>query len=253
MKRVPILLLLLMLSPLPAAFPETDAASGVLDWVNDLRARQGEGELAWEPLLERTAASYAGELRRRGVLSHVDEEGRRALQRFHASGGTTVLVGEILGSGENLRQVAAAWEQSPRHREVVANPHWTHCGAARVRTGTAEIWVVLFTSRRIDPLEILSTPEGYTVHGRIAAPEGREPVLLSGIDPLVPLNWDPESREFTFFIPLDRQAIYHRLGYRSAGGILVVTDTFYPVSAGSPPAGSHPVQKGNSDETHAVE
>jgi hypothetical protein len=247
MKRVSILLLLLLiLAPSQRAFSENEAASEVLDWVNDLRARQDRGELAWEPLLERTAASYAAELRRRGVLSHVDEEGRRALQRFRASGGTTVLVGEILGSGADLAHVAAAWEESSRHREVVTNPLWTHCGAARLKNGASEIWVVLFTSHRIDPLEILRTPDGYTLRGRIALMEAGEPVLLSGIVPISPCHWDPDTREFSFLIPRDRESIYHRLGYRSAEGSLVVTNAFYPVSAVVSPGGLTSGREGES-------
>jgi len=214
-----------------AAFGEAAGTAEVLSWVNPLRAGQGLAELGPDPLLERTAEAYAVDLSARGVLSHVDERGRRALQRFQALGGTAVLVGELLGSGSALQSVSAAWEASPGHREVVLNPLWTHCGAAAVRSGPNAVWVVLFTSHRIYPLQIQRSADGYLIRGRLASPLAEEPVLLSGIETVDPLHWDAASGEFSFSVPLDRERVYHRLGYRSRGGGLVVTDTFYPLAA----------------------
>jgi len=231
--------LALFLSPVPqAAFgedPQAAEAPAVAAWVNRLRLQRGLSQLATDPLLERTAASYAVDLAGRGVLSHVDEQGRRALQRFRAHGGTTVLVGEILGSAATLGPVAAAWEASAEHLEVVLNPLWTHCGAATAqRAGSNAVWVVLFTPHRIDPLEISRCPEGYLVRGRLAEPLAVEPILLSGIEMVEPLHWDSRGREFTYLISPDRGQIYHRLGYRSRNGDVVVANTFYPLEAVTP-------------------
>lgn len=229
---LPILLFTLLIPPVPyAAFGEVANAAEVLAWVNHLRTQRELPELDTDPLLERVAAAYAVDLSNRGVLSHVDKRGRRALQRFHAHGGTTVLVGEILGSGAALPTVTAAWEASPSHREVVLNPLWTHCGAAAVRSSSTAVWVVLFTSHRIYPLEILRSADGYLIRGRFTSVQAEEPILLSGIETIDPLHWDARDREFSFSVPLDREKIYHRLGYRSQGGGLVVTNTFYPLAA----------------------
>jgi len=228
----PILLLLLLIAPLPpAAFPQAAKSAEALAWVNHLRVQRGLSELDTDPLLERTAAAYADDLKRRGVLSHVDEQGRRALERFRANGGTTVLVGEILGSGAALQPLSAAWEASPGHREVVLNPLWTHCGAAAVQSGSTAVWVVLFTRHRIFPLQILRRADGYLIRGRFTSLGVEEPILLSGIETIDPLLWDAPGGEFVYLIPLDREEIYHRLGYRSRDGGLVVTNTFYPLEA----------------------
>ncbi len=224
-------ILLLALLPAPTAHAEDADRAGVLAWVNSLRTQRGLPQLGVDPLLEEAAAAYAADLGRRGVLSHVDERGRRALERVHAAGGTTVLVGEILGSGAALRSVTAAWEASTDHREIVLNPLWTHCGPAALRYGTTAVWVVLFTSHRIWPLEILHCAGGYLIRGRLAAEGAEEPVLLSGIEPVDPLHWDPSSGQFSFFVPTDRERIYHRLGYRSPEGGVIVTNTFYPIAA----------------------
>jgi hypothetical protein len=219
--------------PLSAAVADTAISAEVLSWINALRSPLGLTSLAADPTLERTAETYAADLARRGILSHVDEQGRRALQRVQAEGGTSVLVGEILGGGNTLEGVGAAWESSPGHRRVVLNPRWTHCGAATVRSATTGIWVVLFASHRVYPLEILRNPGGYLIRGRIAAAGAREPVLISGIEAVEALQWDAGRREFSFLVPLERGTIYHRLGYRSVEGSLVVTNTFVPLQAAS--------------------
>jgi uncharacterized protein YkwD len=227
---IPVFALLVPLVPY-GAFGETTNAAGVLAWLNQLRGQRGLSELATDPLLGQTAAAYAADLARRELLSHVDQWGRRALERFQASGGTTVLVGEILGSGAELASVIAAWEASPSHREVVLNPLWTHCGAAAAQSGSTAVWVVLFTSNRIYPLRIQRSADGYLIRGRFTSALAEQPILLSGVETIDPLHWDAASGEFSFSIPFDREEIYCRLGYRSQEGGLVVTNTFYPIRA----------------------
>ncbi|UCF97690.1 MAG: hypothetical protein JSV89_21355 [Spirochaetaceae bacterium] len=211
------------------ALAEAQDTAGVLLWANRLRSLRGLSQLGADPLLEHTAALYAADLADRGVLTHLDEKGRRALQRFRAQGGTAVLVGEILGSGAQLSSLTSAWEGSQAHREVVFNPLWTHCGASAVAFGETRVWVVLFTSHRIDQLQILLSANGYLIRGRLNTAEAEEPVLFSGIEILDPQAWDSLSREFSYLIPLDRADLFHRLGYRTREDGLMVTDTFYPV------------------------
>jgi hypothetical protein len=227
----PLLLFVLLIPPIPPGMiGQTANTAEVLVWVQHLREQRGLPELSTDPLLERTAAAYAADLKRRGVLSHVDQRGRRALGRFHAAGGTTVLVGEILGSGADLPSVTAAWEASASHRDVVLNPLWTHCGAAAAQSASTAVWVVLFASHRIYPLEIRRSADGYLIRGRFNSVRAAEPILLSGINTVDPLHWNPPGGEFSFLVPLDREEIYHRLGYRSPEGGLVVTNTFYPLA-----------------------
>ncbi len=214
-----------MLVPL---FAGTEPDPAVPDWLNQTRARQGLSALRVDPVLERAAAEYAADLAERGVLSHADALGRRALQRVRDHGGTAVLIGEILGSGPDVRSIISAWQQSISHSEVAANPLWTHYGAASAPHGRNMVWVVLFASHRIYPLEIRGSADGYLVHGVLTAAEAEQPVLYSGIE-LMPLSdWDPSNREFSYLIPPDRRSLYHRLGYRSQTGDLVITNTFFP-------------------------
>ena len=225
---VTLLSVTLVLIPALPARAQSGHAQAVELWVNQLRGQRGLPALQLDPFLRRAAADYGRELAGAGVLSHVDQRGGRALDRLHAHGDTASLVGEILGSGADLQLLIPAWENSLSHRDVLANPLWTHCGAAAVPHADTMIWVILFASRRIDPLDISASKDGYRVCGRLRSLEAEEPVLLSGTRNIVPQRWDPPTREFCFIIPAERGAIYHRLGYRSEGGALVVTDTFFP-------------------------
>ena len=68
--------------------------------------------------------------------------------------------------------------------------------------------------------------------GMMAGRFSRRCFVLALLASFLPLaGWDFGEREFSFFIPPDRGEIYHRLGYRSAEGKFVVTNTFYPVDA----------------------
>ena len=214
-----------MLVPL---YGGTDTDPALPAWLNQLRAGQGLSVLRVDPILEEAAAEYAADLAERGVLSHVDALGRRALQRVRDQGGTSVLIGEILGSGPDVQSVTSAWQQSVSHSEVASNPLWTHYGAASASHGRNRVWVLLFAGHRIYPLEICGTDDGYLVRGVLSAAEAEEPLLFSGLELLPLTDWDPSGREFSFLIPTDRQSIYHRLGYRSQTGVLIITNTFYP-------------------------
>ncbi len=215
-------LLLLTLS-LPA-----ESNRAVLSWLNGLRSQAGGGQLLPDSLLDRTALQYASELARRGVLSHVDGQGHSALQRYRAQGGTTTLVGEILGSGPDLYAVTAAWEQSAGHRDVVLKSQWTHCGVGSARFDGGEVLVVLFTAHRVLPLDIQESEAGFLVAGRLSTGQAAQPVLYSGTRLLETVEWNRISGEFAFEVPRSRGTLYHRLGYLEADGRLVVTNTFFP-------------------------
>jgi len=230
-------IILAILIPL---YGSTDTDPEVPTWLNQLRAGQGLSVLRVDPILEEAAAEYAAELAERGVLSHVDALGRRALQRVRDHGGTAVLIGEILGSGPDVQAITSAWQQSISHREVAANPLWTHFGAASAPHGRNWVWVLLFAGHRIYPLEIRGTDDGYLVRGVLTASEAEEPLLFSGLELLPSTDWDPSGREFTFLIPADRQSTYHRLGYRSQTGVVIITNTFYPQRIATSDRGREP-------------
>ena len=219
----------------PALAEPADAA---LDWVNGFRAARGLPALPAEPALGRAAAAYAQVLAASGRLAHRDAAGRRALERYRAAGGSAARVAEILGAGPDLAAVAAAWESSPEHAAAAADPRWTRAGAgcAPLAGGPAgaartEVWVVLFAEQTVEGFTVLREGQaqgGYRVSGRFSDPAAASPVLLSGLEAIAPLSWDPGRREFLFRVPAASGARYHRLGFRTAAGDFRLTSAFYP-------------------------
>ncbi len=216
----------------PAASAAAAAALAGLEWLGRYRSAHGLAPLDPEPALESAARAYAAALAASGRLAHRDPAGRRALARYRAAGGSAARVGEILGAGPDLAQVAAAWEASPAHAAAALDPRWTRAGAGRARAGAVELWVVMFAEQRMEGFAVTPRPGGgYCLSGAFRESEAAEAVLLSGLALVPPDAWDPARREFRFLLPSGAGRRYHRLGYRTATGRFVLTGAFFPSAA----------------------
>jgi hypothetical protein len=222
----------------PAALAQQPAAQPGLEWLARFRAAHGlnaladaTAEPAAEPILGRAAAAYAAVLAATGRLAHRDAAGRNALERYRAAGGSAVRVGEILGAGPGLAAVTWAWEASPAHAEAALDPRWTHAAAGRAQAAGAEYWVLLFAEQRIEGFRVGREPGGYRLTGRFREADAAVPMLLSGLESLVPDAWDPKSRKFLFFLPASAASRYHRLGFLTRAGEFRLTGAFYPEPA----------------------
>lgn len=226
LSRIAITVLLLAAAVLPS-----EPAGRALDWLNRFRAQAGLSGLAPEPALGRAAMEYARILASAGRLAHRDPQGRSALQRYRAAGGGAVRVGEILGAGASLAAVASAWEASPSHAGIVLRPQWTHAAAGFAAFSGGEVWVVLFTEHQVEDFAVLPEAGGFAVSGRFLSPQAFQPLLLTGIELVQALEWDPQRRSFRFWVPVQAGGLYHRLGYLSVSGELAITDAFFPALA----------------------
>ena len=235
MKSWPAVFLLLALlwgAAGPAALAQEAAAQPGLEWLNGFRSARGLASLggpAAEPALQRAADAYAAVLAASGRLAHRDAEGRSALGRYRAAGGSAARVGEILGAGPSLSAVAAAWQASPAHAAAALDPRWTHAAAGRVREAGTEYWVVLFAEHRVAGFQLTLEPGGmYRISGIFRDPRAAGPQLWSGLQVVPPEAWDPARREFLFLLPSGAGRRYHRLGYRTGTGEFFLTNAFYP-------------------------
>jgi len=235
MKRAPAVLLAawLLLAQAAAAQGAQDAEGErwVLQGINALRREEGLRQLDWDDALGRTAELYARALAARGLLSHRDEAGRSALQRYHLQGGTAVLVGEVLGIGPERAAVLAAWRHSPSHRDTLLDERFTHAGAGSLALADgAQLWVALFTRLLVEELHVSLGPGGYRLEGRFSPAAGGvvQPLLLSGIRVVQPEAWQAGERRFRFLVPESQGALYHRLGYLGEEGRIRITDVLFP-------------------------
>jgi len=196
--------------------------------LNNLRAQRGLTILKEDNVLRKAASEYARELLARKILSHQGREGERALGRYRSYGGTSVIIGEIIGSGVDLNGVIRAWQQSPAHLAAIIKADWTHLGWGTARGGINRIWVVLFTVKRVEKLKIEKKNGVFMLSGFLIPEEAEQPLLFSGINLLSPSKWEPETGYFSYYIPLQSGMDYHRLGFRSGNSQIKITDVFYP-------------------------
>jgi uncharacterized protein YkwD len=111
--------------------------------LSQARSQENLPSLTRDVQADRTAALYAAELARLGVLSHRDGRGRSAADRF-AWTGRLVTVGEILGAGEDLKSLVPAWMASQGHRNILLSSRWDSWGLGLARSGRIWVAVVLF-------------------------------------------------------------------------------------------------------------
>lgn len=196
--------------------------------LNNIRAQRGLVILKGDKVLSLVASEYARELLERKILSHQGRGGERALDRYRNYGGTSVIIGEIIGSGVDSNVVIRAWQQSPAHLGAIIKADWTHLGWGTARDGINRIWVVLFTVKRVEKLKVEKKNGVFMLSGFLIPEEAEQPLLFSGINLLSPSNWEPETGYFSFSIPLQSGMDYHRLGYSSMDSQIRITDVFYP-------------------------
>ena len=202
--------------------------SDLTEPLNNLRTQKGLARLKEDDVLSLAAVEYARELLERKILSHQGREGERALSRYRSYGGTSVIIGEIIGSGIDSNAVIRAWRQSPAHLGAIIKADWTHLGWGIAKSGTNRIWVVLFTVKRVEKLRLEKKNGVFMLSGFLISERAEQPVLFSGINLLPPSKWEPETGYFSFSIPLQSGMDYHRLGYSSRESEIKITDVFYP-------------------------
>ena len=236
-----LLALLVAASPAGAAAPAGDELS---EWTTALRTASGLAGLRADPVLARTAEAHARYLAGIGRISHRDARGGDALDRYRAEGGSAVRIGEIVGAAGSVAGVRAAWEKSPSHKAVVLSPEWTHFGWAVVPSGAARGCVMLFAREPVEDLLVRPSGGDLEIRGIISAglsggDAPARPFLFSGLAPMEPREWRPQTGEFSFLVPAGDVAGYLRLGYVTARGAYVLTDAItWPPGKGYPGDGS---------------
>jgi hypothetical protein len=217
-----------------------ETAGTPLSWLNSTRAAQGLRGLDIDGVLMDTARAHAENLAVLGRISHIGSDGSDALTRYLRGGGTSAMVGEIIGAGETLPRIEAAWLSSTDHRAAILAPFWTHVGWGSAVAGGQQVWVILFAERRVDSLVVSEMENGsLKIEGIFLPNDVERPVLFTGTVGVEADVWDPGSGLFRFLVPAGLRTGYIRLGYVARGGGLVITDVITsPRGTESPTAGS---------------
>ena len=186
-------------------------------------ARAGGPPPAWDEGLALAARRHAEELERRGVLDHTGLDGERVASRARRAGVTESELGEILGSGPDVRAVVDAWLTSQAHRAVLRDRRWTHVGVGRGPLG--RVWVVVFCARRVADLEVVYADGSVAVGGRLMAADAARPVLLVDLSWHEAVTWRSSDGWFRFELGrFEPGSSYVRLGYVTIDGQLRITN-----------------------------
>lgn len=124
--------------------------------VNSEREAHRLPPLAFNPLLRDLARGHSEKMAAAGVLAH-DFPGCAALEaRAAAAGLHFTKIGENVADGETfvVRFIHEALLESPRHRENILDPEFTHLGIGFVQRGDAR-WVTQEFARLYAPLPAL--------------------------------------------------------------------------------------------------
>lgn len=118
-----------------------------LEKINALRAAEGLGPVALDPLLTRAAAVQAEDLAARDDISHFGADGSNPVTRVAATGYDAMLVGENVSTGQrDLDEVLAGWMHSESHRKTLMMPEALHVGLALVydpKTSYRTFWTMV--------------------------------------------------------------------------------------------------------------
>jgi uncharacterized protein YkwD len=133
---LPILAFVILLAP-PAASALTSTENSMAQSLSHVRQDKRLAGVQVSPALSRACRSYAAYMMRHGRWAHAQRRGK---------------TGEILavwpGRTGGPSQIVRAWLNSPTHRRVILNGHFTRVGVAsrygRFRGRLATLWVVRF-------------------------------------------------------------------------------------------------------------
>lgn len=127
------------------AASSAELAAATLCLVNAERAAAGQGPLADNPILARTATAYASEMVASAHFGHADSRGGNVAHRVESAGGSLdpwLELGENLGWGTleqaTPRALVAGWMNSPTHRDNILFARFNRLGVGIADGAPAE-------------------------------------------------------------------------------------------------------------------
>ncbi len=216
---------------LPETTKNNTPQQAIINWVNKQRIKHKLSPLRQSILLQETASKYASRMVKLNIISHIDPEGNRAINRYRAMGGTALQIGEIIGAGGSVSQIERAWLASQLHKEVILDPRWTDIGVGYIRYGKNEIlFDVLFSQNHIEGLQIIDRGKQILIRGAFDSKTRKKilkPIMINGLSRIKISSWEKTSGKFLFVIEktqLDKNDIFIRLGYQNRAGNIIITN-----------------------------
>lgn len=133
------------------AVDEAEVEYFSFELVNEARADEGVGELAYDATLSEIARAYSRRMRDEGFFAHVDPQGEDFSDRLHAASVFVTVAGENLavveGSSSPASTAHRAFLGNPGHRDNLLDRRFTHAGIGVARRGDT-YWITQLFVRR---------------------------------------------------------------------------------------------------------
>jgi len=127
------------------------AEASLVAQVNADRAAVGLAALRVDPRLSAVARERSGSMAASGQLSHVQPDGRTAVDLIHAAGIAWYAVGETIGwnnypgLASSLNVVNTGWLSSPEHAAIIRSTDYNYLGVGLAVTARGDrYWTVIF-------------------------------------------------------------------------------------------------------------
>lgn len=123
------------------SLPSNNTFGGLL---NNTRAANGAGAVAFDARLGQAAQSHADDMLRQNYLSHDGKNGSTVGTRVRAAGYNWTAVAENIAQGQQTEEsVMQSWTNSSGHHRNNINPTYEHFGLGKAGSGGDKRWVLV--------------------------------------------------------------------------------------------------------------
>lgn len=133
-------------TPTAPSAPSNNSFSGML---NNVRAANGAGPVAYDSRLGRAAQAHANDMLRHGYFDHTGRDGSSAGDRIKRAGYDWKTWGENIARGQSTeQQVMQGWTNSPGHHANNIEPSFEDFGLAKAGSGSNRYWVLVLAAEQ---------------------------------------------------------------------------------------------------------
>lgn len=136
-------------TPSPSPSPAGSNSASFASLLNDVRAANGSGSVAFDSRLAAAAQAHADDMLAKNYFSHTGLDGSTPGDRITAAGYQWRTYGENIAQGQQTEnEVLQGWVNSPGHQANNVNPDFEDFGLAKAGSGGDRRWVLVLGAER---------------------------------------------------------------------------------------------------------
>ena len=133
----------------PTTTPSAPVDNSFAGMLNNVRANNGAGPVAYDSRLGTAAQNHANDMLANNYFSHTGLNGSTPGDRITAAGYNWRTYGENIARGQQSESdVLQAWVNSPGHQANNVNPNFEDFALAKAGSGSNKYWVLVLATER---------------------------------------------------------------------------------------------------------